>query len=95
MKTTLDKPYSPCSEGYSRVTTRSIELFPWWIQVQARLSDFAPLADDLRLFDLVKSGAGVTDREEQLGVLISAGRAATPSHQARVLAFEIWAIRVV
>src|ERR1035437_8839267 len=34
MKPTLDKSYSACSEGYSRVPTRSIELFPWWIQVQ-------------------------------------------------------------
>src|ERR1019366_5906955 len=35
MKPTLDKSYSPCSEGYSRVPTRSMELFPWWIQAEA------------------------------------------------------------
>src|SRR5665811_218950 len=34
MKPILDKSYSPCSEGYSRVPTRSIELFPWWIQAE-------------------------------------------------------------
>jgi hypothetical protein len=35
MKPTLDKSYSPCSEGYSRVPTRSHELFPWWIQAES------------------------------------------------------------
>src|ERR1019366_311806 len=34
LKTTFTKPYSPCSEGYSRAPTRSMELFPWWIQVE-------------------------------------------------------------
>jgi hypothetical protein len=62
--------------------------------LQAGFNDLAPMADDLCLLDLDQRGGGVPSREEQFGVLIEAGRAVKPSHQARFLASGS-AIRVV
>jgi len=36
MKTALNKPYSPLSQGYSRVPTRFFELFQRWIEPESR-----------------------------------------------------------
>ena len=38
--------------------------------IQTVVNDLAASADDLRLLDLEKGGAGVPDWEEQLGVLV-------------------------
>jgi hypothetical protein len=51
--------------------------------LQAGPGDLAPTADDLSHFDLVKRGAGVPNREEQIGVLAQAGNVISPSHQHR------------
>jgi hypothetical protein len=50
---------------------------------QAGPRDLASTADGSCFFDLVKRGAGDPDREEQLGVLVQAGRAVEPSHRDR------------
>jgi hypothetical protein len=47
---------------------------------QALSNDLTATADGLRRFDLEKRRTGVPDREEQLGALVQARSAMTPSH---------------
>src|SRR5664280_2844252 len=51
MKPTLDKSYSPCSEGYSRAPTRSHQLLPWWIQAESASGDRQPQGGLLGLLE--------------------------------------------
>ena len=55
---------------------------------QAGLNHLAATADGFCFFYLEKRGAGVPDREEQLGVLVQAGSAVAPSHQIGLLEFR-------
>jgi hypothetical protein len=48
--------------------------------LEARLGHRAAAAYLLGFFDLYKGGAGIADREEQLGVLVTAGSAVAPVH---------------
>ena len=48
--------------------------------LQARLGHRAAAADLLGLLDLYERGAGVADRKEQLGILVTAGSAVAPVH---------------
>src|SRR5450631_276719 len=50
---------------------------------QAGLNNLTATADSLGFFYLEKRGAGVADREEQLGVHAKASSTITPSHQDR------------
>src|SRR5450759_343051 len=52
---------------------------------QAGLNDLTATAYGLGFFYLEKRGAGVPNREEQLGVLVQAGSAVAPSHQIGLL----------
>lgn len=49
--------------------------------LQTGVKGFAATADDPCPFDLTTCDGGVTDWEEQLGILIEAGRAVAPRHQ--------------
>src|SRR5665811_46234 len=53
--------------------------------LQAGLNDLASTAYGFGFFYLEKRGAGVPNREEQLGVLVQAGSAVAPSHQIGLL----------
>ena len=48
--------------------------------LQALLGHRAAAADLLGLLDLYERGAGVADRKEQLGILVTAGSAVAPVH---------------
>src|ERR1035437_6519447 len=56
---------------------------------QADFNHLTTTADGFSLFNLEKRGAGVPDREEQLGVLVQAGSAVAPSHQIGLLESEV------
>src|SRR5665647_972367 len=55
---------------------------------QAGLNNLTATADNLGFFYLEKRGAGVADREEQLGVHAKASSTITPSHQDRAPCIE-------
>jgi hypothetical protein len=55
---------------------------------QAGLNNLTATADSLGFFYLEKRGAGVPDREEQLGVHAEASSTITPSHQDRAPCIE-------
>lgn len=51
---------------------------------QAFIDHAASTANRLRLFDLNQGGAGIADREEQLRVLVTAGRLVAPVHASQL-----------
>ena len=51
---------------------------------QTFVNDAAVTADSLRLFNLNQCGAGVADREEQLRILVTAGRLVAPVHASQL-----------
>jgi len=50
---------------------------------QAGLNDLTSPTDSLGFFDLAKSRTCVSDRKEELGILVQAGSTVTPRHQDR------------
>ena len=88
VQTIWDPVLSDAFDGVTRKELRRAAMSLNWARnrsvecvLEAYLRHLAGSADGLRCVDLVDSWAGVSDREEELGVCVQAGGSIAPIHQ--------------